>query len=184
MKYHQLITLKNGKELLIRNADRNDGKDAYEIFKKCHEETDYLLSYSDENKYDIVQEGEHLQERTDSEDGIEVIAILDGVPVATAGIEPIGKKYKVKHRAQFGIGVLKDYWGLGIGRALLNACIECAKAAGYEQLELDVVKDNERAISLYKNLGFVEFGRNPKGFKSKISGYQELVYMYLDLQKH
>ena len=183
MKYKRTIILHNGDELLIRNADRNDGPAAYDIFKKCHEETDYLLSYSDENNYDLAQEGEHLQERTDSENSIEVIAIVNNVPVATAGIEPIGKKYKVKHRAQFGIGVLKKYWGLGIGKELLKSCIELAKQAGYEQLELDVVSDNSRAISLYKHLGFVEYGRNPKGFKTKTSGYQELVYMYLDLSK-
>lgn len=53
--------------------------------------------------------------------------------------------------------------------------------AGYTQLELDVVSDNASAISLYKKVGFVEYGRNPKGFNSRISGYQELVYMKLDL---
>jgi ribosomal protein S18 acetylase RimI-like enzyme len=77
--------------------------------------------------------------------------------------------------------VLKEYWGLGIGRALTLACIECAKNAGYKQLELNVVADNERAVYLYKSLGFVEFGRNPKGFNSRISGYQELLYMSLAL---
>ncbi len=42
----------------------------------------------------------------------------------TAGIEAVGAKYKVRHRAEFGISVAKEYWGLGIGRALLNACIK------------------------------------------------------------
>ena len=65
--------------------------------------------------------------------------------------------------------------------ALTEACIECAKEAGYTQLELDVVSDNASAISLYKKVGFVEYGRNPKGFNSRISGYQELIYMKLDL---
>ena len=59
--------------------------------------------------------------------------------------------------------------------------IRIAKEAGYEQLELDAVADNKKAISLYEKAGFVEFGRNPKGFKSKFSGYQELVYMRLEL---
>ena len=53
--------------------------------------------------------------------------------------------------------------------------------AGYEQLELDVVSENKRAIALYESLGFVEYGRNPRGFKSKYTGYQELVYMRLEL---
>ena len=78
---------------------------------------------------------------------------------------------------------MKDYWGLGIGRALTEACIECAKAAGYAQLELSVVAENERAVALYESVGFVEFGRNPMGFKSRLSGYQELVDMRLELER-
>lgn len=53
---------------------------------------------------------------------------------------------------------------MGIGRALTMTCIECAKTAGYVQLELNVVSENYRAISLYKSIGFSEYGRNPKGF--------------------
>ena len=68
-----------------------------------------------------------------------------------------------------------------MGRALTEACIQCARNAGYEQLELNVVVENDTALSMYRSLGFEEFGRNPGGFKSRISGYQELVYMLLKL---
>ena len=64
---------------------------------------------------------------------------------------------------------------------LMNACIECAEAAGYEQIELSVVAENEPAIAIYKKAGFVEYGRNPRGFKSRFTGYQELVYMRMEL---
>ena len=77
--------------------------------------------------------------------------------------------------------MLKEYWGLGIGRALMEACINCAKEAGYAQLELTVVAENARAIALYQKAGFVEYGRNPRGFHSRISGFQEVIYMLLDL---
>lgn len=70
---------------------------------------------------------------------------------------------------------------MGIGKALTEACIECAKEAGYVQLELEVVAENTRANSLYKKEGFVEYGRNPKGFHSRISGFQEVVHMLLEL---
>lgn len=69
-----------------------------------------------------------------------------------------------------------------MGKALTQACIQCAKDAGYAQLELDVVADNDRALALYQSLGFEEYGRNPRGFNSRTSGYQELVYMMLELQ--
>lgn len=181
MIYQRTIKLKNGKEALLRNGNRNDGQAVYDCFNHAHEETDYLLSYPEENSYTPEQEAIFLQAKTESPNEIEIIATIDDKVVGLAGIEAVGRKYKVKHRADFGISVLKDYWGLGIGQALLEACIECAKQAGYTQLELNVVADNQRAISLYEKYGFKEYGRNHRGFNSKVSGYQELVYMYLTL---
>ena len=98
-----------------------------------------------------------------------------------AWIGAVGAKDKVRHRAEFGISVLKEYWGLGLGKALTKACIQCARDAGFVQLELNVVSENQKAISMYQDLGFVEFGRNPRGFKSRTNGFQELVYMRLEL---
>lgn len=181
MQYEQRLALKNGKEALIRNGDAPDGSAVYENFNLAHAQTDYLLSYPDENSYDPAQEARFLEEKTKSPNEIELIAIVDGKLAGTAGIEAVGNKYKVRHRAEFGISVLREYWGLGLGKALAEACIQCAKAAGYTQLELNVVAENDRALSLYRALGFEEFGRNPRGFKSRTSGYQELVYMLLAL---
>ena len=179
MRLNQRIILKNGKEALLRNGGYSDGKAVYELFNAIHAETDFLLAYSDENCFDPEQEAQFLEDRSGSINEIEIIAFVDGKAVGTAGIEAIGTKYKTRHRAELYISVLKDYWGLGLGRALAEACIQCAKDAGYVQLELTVVAENKRAISLYKKLGFEEFGRNPKGYNSRNKGVQKLGYMLL-----
>ncbi|WP_026654280.1 GNAT family N-acetyltransferase [Butyrivibrio sp. AE3003] len=181
MKYNKIITLKNGREALLRNGEYADGEAVFVNFNETHAETDYLLSYPDENSFDAQQEAEFLKEKTESPNEIEIVAVVDGVAAGTAGIEAVGSKYKLKHRAELGIAILKEYWGLGIGKALMEACIECAKEAGYTQLELNAVAENERAVALYKKMGFVEYGRNPRGFNSRVSGYQEVVYMLLEL---
>ena len=133
----------------------------------------------------LTEEGERqfLAAKAESENEIELIAFMDGKAVGSAGITAIGKKYKIKHRATFGVSVLKDYWGLGIGRALTEACIECAKAAGYKQIELEVVAENKTAISLYRSVGFVEYGRNPKAFFSRRGVWQENLLMRLELDQ-
>ena len=182
MRYSQTTVLKNGKEALIRNGEAADGPAVYENFNLTHAETDYLLSYPDENSFDPAQEAQFLEEKRKSPNEAMLLALLDGIIVGTAGIEAVGKKDKVKHRAEFGISVSKAYWGLGLGRALANACIQCAKEAGYSQLELTAVADNERALALYSSLGFEVFGRNPKGFRSRVNGFQELVHMRLELR--
>ena len=181
MKYEQRITLKNGNEAWLRNGDAPGGNAVFDIVNATHAETDYLLSYPEENSFDPEQEAHFLEEKTKSPNEIEIIAFIDGKIAGMAGIGAVGTKYKVKHRAEFGISILKEYWGLGLGRALTEACIQCARDAGYVQMELNVVSENKRAISLYQNLGFAEFGRNPKGFLSRTSGFQELIYMLLEL---
>lgn len=181
MEYCQNITLKGGRACCLRNGTEKDGQAVFENFNLTHGETDYLTSYPEENSFDAIEEGKFLKAKTESPNEIQLVAVVDGVVVGTAGIEAIGKKYKVRHRAGFGISVAKAFWGLGIGHALMQACIECARKAGYVQLELDAVAENTRALSLYKKAGFVEYGRNPKGFRSRLTGFQELISMRLEL---
>ena len=175
------MLLKDGRSCVIRNGTEADGLAVFECFNKTHGETDFLLSYPDENSMNAEEEGKFLKEKTESEDEIELVAEVDGKIIGSAGFEKVGPKYKTKHRAEFGISVEKDFWGLGIGRALINVCIELAQKAGYTQLELDVVAQNERAVSLYESVGFIEYGRNPRGFNSRSSGYQEVVLMRREL---
>lgn len=134
-------------ECCLRNGTESDGQLVVDNFNLTHSETDYLLTYPDENSFNVEQESQFLKEKAESEREIELLAIVDSVIVGTAGIEAIGTKYKVRHRAEFGISVVKKYWGLGIGKALLTSCIECAKTAGYNQLELKVVGMNGLDLS-------------------------------------
>ena len=182
MRYRKTITLKDGRECVLRNGTEQDGAAVLEVFLRTHAQTDWLLTYPEETVMTAGQEAQYLKGKSDSPNEIEIVAELSGTIVGTAGIDCVGVKEKIRHRASFGISIDREYWGLGIGRALTDACVECARDAGYEQLELDVVSDNKRAVALYESVGFREFGRNPKGFRSRGSGWQELVLMRLELQ--
>ena len=181
MKYHKTITLKDGRECILRNGEERDGQAALDNFILTHEQTDYLLTYPDENTMTAEQEGQFLQRKTDSEAEVEILAEVDGIVAGLAGIETVGGRDKIRHRAEVGISIDRKYWNLGIGTALMNACMDCAREAGYEQLELSVVAENETAITMYKKAGYREYGRNPRGFKSRSGGYQELVHMRMEL---
>jgi ribosomal protein S18 acetylase RimI-like enzyme len=62
--------------------------------------------------------------------------------------------HAVAHVGSLGMGVLPAYRGRGIGRRLLEASIAKAWAQGITRIELEVRVDNERAIGLYRSLGF------------------------------
>lgn len=177
MRYYQELTLKDGRRCVLRNAAQQDGEAVLRVFMATHAETDYLLSYPDEITFTADGEGAYLQEKTDSPDEIEILAEVDGKAVGLAGIVRLDNHVKTRHRATFGVSILQEYWGLGIGRALTKACVECAEAAGYLQLELDVVAENKGAVALYESEGFTEYGRNPRGFLSRHTGWQTLILM-------
>jgi len=59
-----------------------------------------------------------------------------------------------------GMMVRTDTQGMGIGRALVDACIVEARAAGgLVMLTLTVTASNASAVHLYESAGFTRFGR-------------------------
>jgi ribosomal-protein-alanine N-acetyltransferase len=58
------------------------------------------------------------------------------------------------HAATFGMMLLKEVWGQGLGQRLLQAQDEHARAVGITRLEAGVRAENERAVALYKRAGF------------------------------
>ena len=181
MEYREIIALKDGRACVLRQGTAQDAEGVLRNFVLNHAQTDFLTTYPDEIPFTVAQEAQYLQKKADSPDEVELVAEVDGLIVGQAGIARVGRVDKVKHRATFGISIDRDYWHLGIGRALTKACIRLAKQAGYLQLELEAVADNEKALALYESEGFVEYGRNPKGFLSRFTGWQELVLMRREL---
>lgn len=182
MEYRRTIRLTDGSSCLLRNGTEADARAVLDNYDLTHAQTDYLLSCPGEKGFSVDEEAQFLREKTDSARELQLLAELDGAVVGMAGIACVGEREKLRHRASLGISIDRAYWGLGIGRALMQVCIECAGRAGYAQLELDVVAENERAIALYESLGFTEFGRNPRGFRSRRGVWQELVLMRLELE--
>ena len=56
MRYTKTVVLKGGVELLVRNAVASDARALRETTQRTHAETDYLLSYPDEQGTDDERE--------------------------------------------------------------------------------------------------------------------------------
>lgn len=69
-----------------------------------------------------------------------------------------GYRFTVEHS----IHVREDHWGTGIGRRLLAALEEHARAAGAHVMVAGVDSQNVGSIRFHERLGFVEVARMPE----------------------
>ena len=63
-----------------------------------------------------------------------------------------------RHGGRLGMGLLPGFRGRGLGRALMSAALDAARALDFERVELEVFASNARALALYEALGFVREG--------------------------
>lgn len=94
-----------------------------------------------------LSEYEHLLVAEVEEDGVKKV-------VGNIGLH-INRNPRTRHSASIGIMVHKDYQGKGIGRRLFEEILDLADNwLMLVRLELGVFVDNQRAINLYKSMGF------------------------------
>jgi RimJ/RimL family protein N-acetyltransferase len=85
--------------------------------------------------------------------------------------------WKSSHMADAGIALSKDVRGRGIGEALMKETIELARKrmGGLEMIQLKAFGYNERALELYRKLGFVVVGRIPRANKEGKDYYDDVL---------
>lgn len=83
------------------------------------------------------------------EDGIHLVAVVDGQPVGHAMLVPDGDQ-----AYELAIFVHQDNQGAGIGRQLLEHLLGAGEAAGIERVWLTVERWNAPAMGLYQSVGF------------------------------
>ena len=69
-----------------------------------------------------------------------------------------------RHIGTLGMGLLPEWRGKGIGRALITEAIARARTAGMSRIALDVHATNARAMALYESVGFVREGVKRNAF--------------------
>lgn len=154
------IELKNGASAVFRSPSTEDSAPMIHYMKTCYSQTPYLLHYPDDFTKTPEQEAEYLKRVLDSEYNLMIVCEIDGEIAGNCQLS-FHNKPKTRHRADVSIALIQKYWGLGIGTAMFEEMFRIAKEHGIEQLELEVVEGNERAIGLYQKFGFVRTGTRP-----------------------
>ena len=181
----QKFKLKNGFEVILRSPEKEDAYNLIQQIISVASSTDYLLSTpSDFQHYlDDISKEEAFIEWSKTDSGYWLIACVEDKIVANCSLR-FYKHEKDKHRGSIGIAITKEYQSMGIGSLMFDEMIKLAKnTPGVEQIELDVIDKNEKAMRLYSSKGFVKTGTIPHQLKLKDGSYLDGITMVLFLKR-
>jgi ribosomal protein S18 acetylase RimI-like enzyme len=108
-----------------------------------------------------------------------LVAVNDeGAVIGTAEMGP-NHGGPGSHVATAGFMVDPAFAGRGAGRALAEHVLEQARGDGYRAIQFNaVVETNDRAVRLWRSLGFRVLTTVPEGFRHPEHGYVGLHIMY------
>lgn len=142
---------------ILRCPTKNDAIELSKLRIEIDGETEYLDRESGEGLLTPDDFEKLIYEDSIAEKNIFLLAEVKGKIVGFTRCEG-SKLSRFRHKAEFGICILKEYWGYGIGKVMIENILMWADTAGIKKISLTVVQTNTNAIQLYKKYGFVEEG--------------------------
>lgn len=141
------------REVTLRTAMEADAAEIQHVFFVTYGETDFLSRSPDEmhDSYDAL--ASRVTTKLASSVDLFLVAEVDGRLIANAALTG-SKLHRFGHSVELALAVMKDYWGLGIGRQLVATLLDWADARGLVRVFLEVSDSNERAIRLCEHFGF------------------------------
>lgn len=143
----------NGISYIVRSALDEDAAELSALRLQIDGETEYLDREKGESFIDAS--GFEQIIKTDSENPKNLFL------VATANRRIVGFSRcegnhlnRYSHKVEFGVCVLKDYWGYRIGKNLIRESISWADSNEIKKMTLHVLEINVKAVQLYETLGF------------------------------
>lgn len=175
-------TLKNGQILTLSTPTGGEGEEILQVVKQILGESEYLLTEPEEFQLTVEEEEDMVATFLEHPEKLIVIPRIDGRMIGMTHFD-CGTRRKTAHQGSFGTSVLREFWGIGVGQAMLDALLDWARAhPRLEQVRLEVYSKNISAYSLYKKAGFIEEGRKLRAIKTRDEKYDDMILMAMSVK--
>jgi len=169
---------KSGQKLIIRYPLASDLNQSWRYINRISAEKTFITRQGEKNskKDQSVWLNKNLK-LIRNKKSVRFFVFIDQ---NLSGVTEVTLKNRVQnHIGSFGITLAPEARGQGIGKLLMSLIISEAqkKLSGLKIITLDCFANNEIALNLYRSLGFIEYGRLPKGLNYRGSFVNE-VMMY------
>lgn len=142
-----------GLNYTIRSAAIKDGEELSDLRLQIDGETENLDREKGEAFIDIPGFEQIIKTDTECSRNLFLVAVAHDRIVGFSRCEGIYLN-RFSHKVEFGVCILKEFWGYGIGKNLLKESISWADTSGIKKITLNVLETNDKAIRLYESLGF------------------------------
>ncbi len=106
------------------------------------------------------------------------VADRDGEVVGTYFLRP-AQLGPGSHVANAGYMVLPEAWGTGVASAMCRHSLKRAEERGFRAMQFNfVVSTNQRAVELWKHLGFSIIGCSPGAYLHPTRGFVDVLIMH------
>lgn len=169
---------KNTVRISLRTGNIKDAEAALELEKEVLAESEFMISVIEEFEETLEQKRNWIQKILENNREQLIVAEIDGEVV---GLIVFRSKSTIRlaHTGSFTAMVKKEYRNQGIGKLLIKELLSWAEQNPLiEKVSLGVLSTNQRAIELYKSMGFVEEGRKIKEVKFSEDLYVDDILMY------
>lgn len=177
--YEKEYLLGDNKQLIVRNPKIEDAESLVNYMKDVDCETKFLAREPGEFSLTVDQEKDFIKKASNNKNLLFLVCEIENEIVANCSVGIGNSNKRFKHRASMGLSVRKKYWNMSIGKVLMQESIEWCKRNNIEQLELEVVTKNDRALSVYKKFGFQIQGTKKRAMKYEDGTYADEYQMVL-----
>lgn len=161
----------------IRRATADDAPALLAHAESILAEEIYSLSVPGELMFTIAQEQEWIKSKNENPQHLLLIAEVSNQIVGVLDLSN-GHRQRIAHTAEFGMSIARPFRNQGIGRRLLEEMLKWARDNPVlEKISLKVHADNDRAIHLYKSLGFIQEGYLTKELKYGPNQYVDSILL-------
>ena len=176
------IILKNGTEILLRLIEKEDLEGIWDNFNEVVDEKIYLpVLFPVRSKFEKQSWFHNIQKERE-------LCLVAIHPTMLSPYNILGQCEisnlewdAATHVGSLGIIVQRNFRDLGIGFILIDKAIRESKRLNKEKIILSSFLDNERALFLYKKIGFKTTGIRKKQFYMDSSYYDEvLMELWID----
>ncbi|TDX46335.1 GNAT family N-acetyltransferase [Orenia marismortui] len=139
--------------MIIREIQKKDAEDFLELCKKLDRETEFLLLEPGERNLTVAEQKRKIINIQDARNKNIFLVEDEGSLIAYLGA--YGGEFKRNFNTIYiVVAVLEDYTGQGIGSRLFHHLEQWGQEEEFHRFELTVMSHNNRAINLYKKMGF------------------------------